>query len=277
MNTPLKTKVKYWYEFLRLAHQSQDPEVISNLKKDIYKSWGNYSNTSFDEWWKKHSNLFKEPSLIKRLSVEDRIQDDVFTIQFPFTYPSTTAAKIFKEMYEREFEGQRKVKRKPKKVYGGSFSLTVDDLKVDRLRYYLLYARKVYIPIKFGSDKVSTKDYIKKAEEVFKGVKKLKSSSKESAVPFQSKGLENDYENQHRSARRYNIYSDNIIFNVSTGIFPGEYEKPRKIEVTSKKIPVYKVRKQRRGVPRSKNENYKHRESGFDMYAKRGKRVKKPL
>lgn len=269
--------MKYWYEFLRLAHQSQDPEVIQNLKKETYKNWGDYLNTSFDEWWKKHSSLFKEPSSIKRLSVGDKILDDVFTIQFPFTYPSTTAAKIFKEMYEREFEEQRTVKRKLKKVYGGSFSLTVDDLKVDRLRYYLIYARKVYLPIKFGSDKVGTKDYIKKAEEVFRSIKKLKSSSKESAVPFQSKGLENDYENQHRSARRYNTYSDNIIFNVSTGIFPGEYEKPRKIEVTVKKIPVYKVRKQRRGVPRSKNENYKHRESGFDMYAKRGKRIKKPL
>jgi hypothetical protein len=275
LNTPLKTKVKYWFDFLRLAHQSKDPEVIANLKKDTYKSWGNYSNTSFDEWWKKYSNLFKEPSSIKRLTLEDKIQDDVFTIQFPFTYPSTTAAKIFKEMYEREFEERRTVKRKLKKIYGGSFTLTVDDLKVDKVRYYLLYARKVYLPLKFGSEKVSTKDYIKKAEEVFKGIKKLKGSSKESAIPFQPKGLENDYENEHRSARRYNIYIDNIIFNVSNGIFPGEYEKPRNPVKIEKKKPVYKVRKQHRGVPRSKYEDYKHRESDFDMYAKRRKRVKK--
>lgn len=277
MNTLLKTKVKYWYEFLRLAHQSQDPEVIQNLKKETYKNWGDYLNTSFDEWWKKYSSLFKEPSTIKRLSVEDKIQDDVFTIQFPFTYPSTTAAKIFKEMYEREFEGRRKVKRKLKKVYGGSFSLTVDDLKVDRLRYYLLYAKKVYIPLKFGSEKVSTKDYIKKAEEVFRSIKKLKSSSKESAVPFQAKGLENDYENQHRGARRYNTYSDNIIFNVSIGIFPGEYEKPRNVLAVNAKKPISKKRAFHKGVPRSKYENYKHRESEFDMYAKRGQRIKKPL
>ena len=261
--------MKYWFDFLRLAHQSQDPEVIANLKKDTYKSWGNYLNTSFDEWWKKHSILFKEPSSIKRLTVEDKIQDDVFTIQFPFTYPSTTAAKIFKEMYEREFEEQRTVKKKLKKVYGGSFSLTVDDLKVDRLRYYLLYAKKVYLPLKFGSEKVSTKDYIKKAEKVFKGVKKLKGSSKESVVPFQPKGLENDYENEHRSARRYNIYIDNIIFNVSDGVFPGEYEKPRNPVKTEKKKIVYKGRKFNKGVPRSKHEDYKQRESGFDMYAKR--------
>jgi hypothetical protein len=266
--------VKYWFDFLRLAHQSQDAEVIASLKKDTYKCWGNYLNTSFDEWWRKHSNLFKEPSSIKRLRVEDKIQDDVFTIQFPFTYPSTTAAKIFKEMYEREFEEQRTVKRKLKKVYGGTFSLTVDDLKVDRLRYYLLYAKKVYLPLKFGSEKVSTKDYIKKAEDVFKGVKKLKGSSKESAVPFQPKGLENDYENEHRSARRYNIYIDNITFNVSKGIFPGEYEKPRNPVETEKIKTIYKNRKFSKGVPRSKSELYKKRINQDDPYATRTKSKK---
>ncbi len=178
-------------------------------------------------------------------------------------------------MYEREFEEQRTVKRKLKKVYGGSFSLTVDDLKVDRLRYYLLYAKKVYLPLKFGSEKVSTKDYIKKAEEVFKGVKKLKGSSKESAVPFQPKGLESDYENEHRSARRYNIYIDNIIFNVSKGIFPGEYEKPRNpVKIEKKKKRVEKVGVKLRGVPRGKYENYQNRKNPFDMYATRLKKGK---
>jgi hypothetical protein len=89
------------------------------------------------------------------------------------------------------------------------------------------------------------------------------------------KSLKTRIKNEHRSARRYNIYIDNIIFNVSNGIFPGEYEKPRNPVKIEKKKPVYKVRKQHRGVPRSKYEDYKHRESDFDMYAKRRKRVKK--
>ena len=228
--------------------------------------------TPFDEWWKTHSKLFKESFSIKRLTEEDTVQSNMFTIQFPFTFAPTTAAKIFKEMYEREFELRRFIKTKRKKVYGGSFSITVDDLKVDRLRYYLLYTKKVYLPLKFGTQKISTKDFIKKAEEVFKTVKKLKSSSKESAVPFQPKGLDSDYENEHRSARRYNIYSDNIIFNVSTGVFPGEYEKPRNPVKVIKKERVEKTGVIKRGVPRSKHEIFKKRRNELDPFGTRAKR-----
>ncbi len=272
MKNSLKTKVKYWFEYLRLAHLSQDSEIVQNLQKNPYKDWGNYLDISFEDWWKKHSKLFRNHSVIKRLTLDDEIESDVFTIQFPFTYAPTTASKIFKEMYEREFEQRRSEKRKLKKVYGGSYSLTVDDLKVDRFRYYLHYTKNVYLPLKNSGNKLSTKHFIKKAEEAFKAVKKLKSSSKESTVPFQTSS--DVYENQSRNARRYNIYTDNLLFNVSTGIFPGEYEKPRAQKVFAKKRTQYKKRAFSKGVPRSKYENYKSRESGFDMYEKRGKRRK---
>lgn len=275
MKNPLKTKVKYWFKYLRLAHLSQDPEIIENLSQNRYKDWGNYLNTPFEAWWKSHARLFRNPSIIKRLNNGDEIDQNVFAIQFPFTYAPTTASKIFKDMYQREFDAQRAEKKKLKKVYGGNYSLTVDDLKVDRFRYYLHYTKNVYLPLKNSGQKVSTKHFIKNAEDVFKNVKKLKNSSKESTVPFQTSS--NVYENQSRNARRYNIYSDNLLFNVSVGIFPGEYEKPRKPVVIKAKKTIPKNRAFRKGVPRSKYEDYKHRESEFDMYAKRGKRIKKPL
>lgn len=268
MNTPLKTKVKYWFDFLRIAHQSQDSEVISNLKKDTYESWGDYLNTPFNEWWKKHSNLFHEPPSIKlkQLNVGDEVQEGVFTIQFPYTYAPTTAAKIFKEMYNREFETRRTDKKKLKKTYRGKFSLSVDDLKVDRLRYYLIYAKKVYLPIKFGDTKSSIRKFHTKAEEVFSTVTKLKGSSKQSTVPFQK---DSAHENNIRNVRRYNVYADNIIFNVSLGIFPGTYEKTRIQVKVEKKRPAYKVRKFSKGMPRSMSENYKERENLLDPVSRR--------
>ena len=270
MNIPLKTKVKYWFEYLRLAHASNDLDVIENLKKNTYKDWGDYLTTPFDDWWKKHSKLFKESHPLQRLSADDVVQSDMFTIQFPFTYAPTTAAKIFKEMYEREFEERRTVKKKLKKVYGGSFSLTVDDLKVDRFRYYLLYTKKVYLPLVNSQTKVTTKDFIKKAEIEFTKVKKVKASSDKSTIPFQTSS--DVYENQSRNARRYNTYSDNLIFNVSQGIFPGDYEKSRNPVVVVKKSTVYKERKFHKGVPRSKHENYKHRKNPLDPLGTRAKR-----
>lgn len=270
MNTPLKTKVKYWFEYLRLAHQSNDPEVIANLKKDTYKDWGDYLTTPFDDWWKIHSKLFKDSFPLKRLNVGDEVQSDMFTIQFPFTFAPTTAAKVFKEMYSREFEQRRTIKTKQKKVYGGSFSLTVDDLKVDRFRYYLLYTKRVYLPLLNGSTKVTTKNFIRKAEIEFAKVKKVKKSSEKSTIPFQTSS--DVYENQSRNARRYNIYSDNLILNVSQGIFPGEYEKSRNPVTVVKKQRIEKTKIKTRGVSQSRYQTVKKRESGFDMYETRAKR-----
>ncbi len=50
MNIPLKTKVKYWFYFLRLCHQSNDPVVQSNLKKSktFYEPWDNYLTGSYE-------------------------------------------------------------------------------------------------------------------------------------------------------------------------------------------------------------------------------------
>jgi hypothetical protein len=175
-------------------------------------------------------------------------------------------------MYAREFEEKRTVKKKLKKIYGGSFSLTVDDLKVDRFRYYLLYTKKVYLPLLNTQKKVTTKDFIKKAEIEFKKVRKVKASSDKSTIPFQTSS--DVYENQSRNARRYNTYSDNLILNVSQGIFPGEYEKSRNPVVVVKKSTVYKERKFYKGGPRSMHENYKHRKNSLDPLGTRIKKVK---
>ena len=58
MSIVLRKKIKYWFEYLRLAHKSSDPSVISALEKskEKYKSWGAYQTMGFDEWWKKYSN-----------------------------------------------------------------------------------------------------------------------------------------------------------------------------------------------------------------------------
>jgi hypothetical protein len=79
----------------------------------------------------------------------------------------------------------------------------------------------------------------------------------------------NSHENNLRNVRRYNVYVDNIIFNVSLGIFPGTYEKTRIQVKVEKKRPVYKVRKFSKGVPRSMSENYKERENLIDPASRR--------
>jgi hypothetical protein len=274
MNILLKTKIKYWFEYLRLAHKSTDTQVIANLEssKSFYAAWGNYLGTSFDVWWKEHSHLFRETVQMRRLRSDDVGDDDSFCIQFPFTYAPTTAASIFKNMYSKEFDARQVVKNKVKKKYGGSFSLTTEDIKIDKFRHYLLFTKSVYLPLTASESRLTSKDYLKKAEIVFKNVKKLKSSSEKGTIPFQTSS--NLPGNLGRLTRRYMMYSENLLRIVSTGSFPGNYEEAAiKNQATKRKAPP-PVRLYNRGVSPSRYINEKKRESGFDMYAKRGSRKK---
>ena len=104
MNIVLRTKIKYWFDYLRLAHKSSDPSVISALEKskEKYKSWGAYQTMGFDEWWKKHSHLFREASTAKIRSYKEGeiVEGNSFCLQIPLHYAPSTAAKIFKEILD---------------------------------------------------------------------------------------------------------------------------------------------------------------------------------
>jgi hypothetical protein len=226
MSIVLRTKIKFWFEYLRLAHKSSDPRVISALRsnKDKYQRWGDYQNIPFDKWWKDHSTLFKETSTTKvRKYVEGEVVEaDGFCLQVPLSYAPSTASKIFKEMYSRELEKIGVSLKNKRSSHRVSFSLSIHDLKVDRFRHYLFYTKNVYLPLLSTGNKVQTIKFIHKAVSVFAKVKRLKSSGKESKVPFQTT-VKDDYNNLSRMARRYNSYSKNILLNVANGEFPGKY------------------------------------------------------
>ncbi len=271
MNNSLKSKVKQWVYFLRLAHLSSDPEIQENLKKSsfFYKDWGNYQTGSFDVWWREHSHLFKDESKLKVLESGEIVQNGMFTIQFPFTYAPTTASKIFKDMYQREFDKQRIGTSKIKKIYGGFFELKPNDFQVSQFEYYLKFCKEVYLPLMSVDKKPKLKDFVEIAVLRFKEKIKRTSSRR---IPFTNST--STYEVQRRLATRYKTYSYNLMRNASLGIFPGDYEEQSiKNQVEKRKIE-YPIRKFSKGVPRSKSEVYNSRESGFDMYAKRRKQQK---
>jgi hypothetical protein len=52
MNNSLKEKIRYWFEFLRLAHESKDPIVVNALRSnDVYEKWGDYRSVKFNSSW----------------------------------------------------------------------------------------------------------------------------------------------------------------------------------------------------------------------------------
>ena len=268
MNNSLKSKVKIWISFLRLAHQSTDPQIQSNLKKSelFYKDWRNYQTVSFEDWWKDHLHLFREKQSVMELSAGDVVDESSFTISFPMIYSPTSATKIFKDRYTKAFEKKRIDKKKIKKVYGGSFELKPDDFQVSQFQYYFKFCKEVYLPLMNGEANPKTRAFVEIAQEKFKEKTKKTSSRR---IPFTNSS--SSYEVLRRLATRYKSYSRNLMINVSKGEFPGDYEEKSIKNQVEKRKKDYPVRKFSKGVPRSKNENYKHRESSYDMFATRVK------
>jgi hypothetical protein len=94
MNNSLKEKIRYWFEFLRLAHESKDPIVVNALRSnDVYEKWGDYRSVKFNSWWSSHSSLFKNEQVLSIPQVGEIVDSEFFYVKIPFTYAPTSVGK----------------------------------------------------------------------------------------------------------------------------------------------------------------------------------------
>lgn len=274
MNISLKKKIQHWFNFLKLAHQSTDPVVIENLtkSKSFYAAWGEYQEQSFTKWWTEHKHLFRKVSGLRRMTAQDEVDDTALYLVIPFTYAPTTVAKIVQRIYDEEQTKRETDKKKVKKVYGGSFGLSTDEFQVSQFTYYHRYAKDVFLPLMGTVKKVKTKECVSRAVASF-AKQKLVTSWEDSAlarrkVPFKESSA--DYANLSKRARDFNRIVENILRNVSSGVFPGDYltaSVKNQAEARRKKRAV-PVRSHSRGVPESLYVKKVKREAGLDPYRK---------
>ena len=237
MNNSLKEKVRYWFEFLKLAHETSDSVVKNQLRESakFYSPWGNYREAKFNEWWKSHSSLFKDSVALSVPKSGEVVTDDAFYVRVPFTYAPTSLGKIVADMYNRELVKRESRSKKMKKVYGGTFSLSREDYQVAQFHYYFIFVRDVYLPILLNEPKAKPSRYIEKSKEVFRRLdQKIKDGKRRKitvereipfAVPSKEGKSEPTYDSYSRLARRYKQMAEKLLRNVSSGVFPGDYEE----------------------------------------------------
>jgi hypothetical protein len=270
MSRSLKDKIRYWFEFLRLAHHSTDPVVIGNLRssKGFYSQWGDYEEAKFNDWWKTHSTLFRDRDVLSVLKVGDVVTDESFHIRIPYTYAPSTIGQIVSEMYDRELTKRVTRTRKMRKVYGGTFRLSREDYQVAQFHYYLVFVRDVYLPIFLNDPKAKTSRYIEKSKAVF-GKLNRKTTDKRQ-IPFTNQNLTND--SASRLVRRYRQMAERLLRNVSSGVFPGDYEETfikNQSQIRAEKAAkAHQIapKKRLRGRPVSMDQTVIKRESGFNIY-----------
>ncbi len=262
-----------------------DPSISRNLRNSasLYATWGDYNKGSFVDWWKKHSQLFREVSVTRVLTTSDTVPDTDFVVVIPFSMSPTAVGKMVANMYRKE-QSLRKTETKPKsgktkKVYGGQFSLTSPEYQVAQFAYYYEFASKVYVPIKNKYGNVKSRDLLISAKDIFGKIKKKTTAVRE--VPFTKRDA--NPETETKQIRRYKHYAQELLNNVSQGLFPGEYElkatktaaqvKQETEERKSKRLPV--SLKYRRGA-KLKGEDgsrkYSAKDDGDNPFSERKKR-----
>jgi hypothetical protein len=191
----------------------------------------------------------------------------------PFTYAPTTVGKIVQRMYDEEQTRRNAVKRKVKKVYGGEFGLSTDDFQASQFVYYYRFTKDVYLPLNQKNEKVTTKQYVDAAKKSFSNQKLVTSWSNESfarrKVPF--KDSSEIYANQSKRARDFVRIVQNILINVSLGVFPGDYLTASVRNQSEKRRPTQKVNsnKVRRGVSQNRFVKRIVRDEQFDPYRRK--------
>jgi len=245
MNNSIKSKVKHWFNFYRLALQSTDPEIVANCKSSAqsYEPWGDISKINFDEWWKSHSYLFHTRQKIEILSGEIKTDSSAMYLRVPLTFSSTVASSYFARIYKEEQSKTEISKSKIKKKYLGSYEFDPIEFQDDNFKYYFLYASKVYLTL-LGKLKAEpkAKDLIELAKTVFeklteKTTKKSREVKKQRIAPFRQ-DLKDGYATLYKTATRYRTISQNLIRNASLGIFPGHnFQKPAKPYLKNKVKP----------------------------------------
>ena len=173
MNNSLKEKIRYWFEFLRLAHESKDPIVVNALRSnDVYEKWGDYRSVKFNSWWSSHSSLFKNEQVLSIPLVGEIVDSEFFYVKIPFTYAPTSVGKIVADIYDRELSKRVQRTKKSRIIYQGDFKLTSSEYQVAQFHYYLVFTRDVYLPLINSGSKNKNQDFLEKSKEIFGKLKK---------------------------------------------------------------------------------------------------------
>ena len=223
MKTPLshsrKEVFRLWFEYLRVAHNSQRREVQEALERSapFYTPWGNVRDIKFDVWWKQKGRLFEQRYVVRRLKAGELPTDpNALIVEIPLIQSKNDLIKGVLEIITDEFDrlSEGSVKQKSRKLPTSQFQLTGGaEPKVEPLRDML----NVYRDVHLNNPRLRGKRLLAAVEEYYLGGKREPLRLPKSGTI----GKKMDY--VLRNLRRYIEKAEQITLNVAKGEFPGKY------------------------------------------------------
>ncbi|MBS1983296.1 MAG: hypothetical protein JST16_03915 [Bdellovibrionales bacterium] len=145
-----KQHVRIWFEFYKLALVNPDMTGEVRASKSYYEPWGDVQDSSFDQWWLRHSTLFDSG----RITVinEVRPSDAVIHIRVPLGMaPSEAGQQLATLIRERQTDHLGKLGQiagKTSKVGFSQFRLTPGtEFRGQTAEAALQVYRDIYLPL----------------------------------------------------------------------------------------------------------------------------------
>lgn len=211
---------RLWFEYLKVAYASRDPEVQKALKASasFYLPWDNVTDAKFDSWWKTHEYLFEERHTVRSLSHGELPSDpNALVIQVPLNQSPTELTKQVRTIIHEKFAEKERLNRKSKKQPSSIYRPTAGvEPKFLALREMLTVYRDVYLK----NPKMRGEQLLDAVHKFYEGRK----SKRWAKVPIPlMKGGYVGIVRPLRNLRRYIQKAEAVTRNVAAGEFPGRY------------------------------------------------------
>ena len=142
-----KEQYRLWFEFLKLAHQSDKPIIQQALKASaaFYGPWEIDKYEKFDDWWKDKSNLFNDTLEVRKLEA-GALPDtpECLVVQIPLNRTQSELLAAVRKVLAQHYDDIGKTSRKNRALATSAYGLTgKGEIKTDAVRETLSVYRDV--------------------------------------------------------------------------------------------------------------------------------------
>ena len=209
-----KELIRLWYEFYRLALQSNEKEVQSAIKRSklFYRDWNVDVSEPFDSWWSTRRSLFEQKNFVHVLSSSKLQSQNSILLEIPLTKGRTQVLAEIRALLPSL------ISVSPEQSHSNKYVPTeVQGVKRDALRIMLDLERRI-----FRNDKLKGEKLRERVQKFF-SEERYKRKRNKIPVPFYIDTYADTTDNVDRNIRRYRQKVKQLILNVAQGKFPGNY------------------------------------------------------
>lgn len=217
-----KEAIRLWYEFYKVARASPQPFILAALSssRGFYEPWEVEKYETFNDWWKDKKGLFADTTVVRILTPESPPPDEgVVLLQVPLTKSLSGLLADIKQVLAVEYEKQERA-GKSRRNRTAAYTLTAGaEPRLAAIREMLTCYRDVFLA---HNPRLRGEDLLMASHRHYLGRKNKRWQKVPTPLLYDPQNDE-DKVRALRNLRRYIQQAEQIVGNVASGTFPGDY------------------------------------------------------